>query len=126
MLKMGILALVAVLLAAQFKGSKNEYSIYISLAAGILIFIYGISRLEFIIETINEIQGYIRFHTEYVGTLVKMIGITYIAEFAASICKDSGYQAIASQIEIFGKLSILAISMPVILALLETIESLLV
>ena len=126
MLKIGIIAIVAVLLAIQFKGSRNEYSIYISLAAGIIIFIYGVSRLEFIIETINKIQGYIHFNTEYVGTLVKMIGITYIAEFAASICKDSGYQAIASQIEIFGKLSILAISMPVILALLETIESLLI
>lgn len=126
MLKIGIMALAAVLLASQFKGYKNEYSIYISLAAGILIFIYSISRLEFILDTINEIQKYIKFNTEYVGTLIKMIGITYIAEFAASICKDSGYQAIASQIEIFGKLSILAISMPVILALLETIESLLI
>lgn len=126
MLNIGIFAIVAVLLAVQLKGSRNEYSIYISLAAGILIFIYGISRLEFIIETINKIQGYIRFNTEYIGTLVKMIGITYISEFTSSICKDSGYQAIASQIEIFGKLSILAISMPVILALLETIESLLI
>ncbi len=126
MLKIGMLALVAVLLGVQFKGSRSEYSIYISLAAGILIFLYGISRLEFIIDTINRIQGYIHFNMEYTGTLIKMIGITYIAEFASSICKDSGYQAIASQIEIFGKLSILAISMPVILALLETIESLLI
>lgn len=126
MLKIGMLALVAVLLGVQFKGSRSEYSIYISLAAGILIFLYGISRLEFIIDTINRIQEYIHFNMEYTGTLIKMIGITYIAEFASSICKDSGYQAIASQIEIFGKLSILAISMPVILALLETIESLLI
>ena len=58
----------------------------------------------------------------YVGTLVKMLGITYVAEFSSSICKDAGYQTIAQQIEIFGKLAILVLSMPVLLALLDTIK----
>ena len=48
--------------------------------------------------------------------------ITYIAEFSSSICKDAGYQTIAVQIEIFCKLTILALGMPVLLALLETIQ----
>ena len=52
----------------------------------------------------------------------KMIGITYVAEFSASLCRDAGYQAVAGQIELFGKLSILVSSMPVLLALLETIS----
>ena len=51
-----------------------------------------------------------------------MIGITYIAEFSAGICKDAGYGALGTQIEIFGKLSILAVSMPILLALLETLK----
>ena len=51
-----------------------------------------------------------------------MIGITYIAEFASGICKDTGYQTIAVQIEIFSKLTILAMGVPVLLALLETIQ----
>ena len=54
--------------------------------------------------------------------MLKMIGITYIAEFSSSICKDAGYQTIAVQIEIFCKLTILALGMPVLLALLETIQ----
>ena len=54
--------------------------------------------------------------------LLKMIGITYVAEFSANLCKDAGYQAVAGQIEMFGKLSILVISMPVLLALLDTIS----
>ena len=49
-----------------------------------------------------------------------------ISEFSANLCKDAGYQAVAGQIEMFGKLSILAISMPVILVLLETIGEFLV
>lgn len=53
---------------------------------------------------------------------MKIIGITYIAEFASDICKDAGHAAIANQIQIFGKLSVLAVSMPIVLALLETIN----
>ena len=53
---------------------------------------------------------------------MKIIGITYIAEFSADICKDAGYGTLASQIGIFSKLSILAVSMPVLSALLQTIH----
>ena len=51
-----------------------------------------------------------------------MVGITYIAQFSSGFCIDAGYQAIAAQIEIFGKLAILVVGMPVLLALLETIQ----
>ena len=60
--------------------------------------------------------------TAYIGTLIKMLGITYVAEFSAGICKDAGYQTIALQIEIFGKLAVLVLSMPVLMALLNTIK----
>lgn len=50
-----------------------------------------------------------------------MIGIAYVGQFSAGICKDAGYSAIAGQIEIFSKLSILVLSMPVLMALMETI-----
>ena len=52
-----------------------------------------------------------------------MIGSTYVADFAAGICKDAGYGAISSQIEFFGKISVLATGTPVLLALFETIRS---
>ena len=53
--------------------------------------------------------------------LMKMIGITYVAQFASEICKDAGYGAVGTQIEMFGKVSILFVSMPIMMALLETI-----
>jgi len=56
---------------------------------------------------------------------MKMIGITYIAEFSSGICKDAGYGSLGNQIEIFGKLSILAVSMPILLALMEMIQGIL-
>ena len=53
-----------------------------------------------------------------------MVGITYVAEFSMNVCKDAGYAAIANQIEVFAKISILAVSLPVFVAFLETIGGL--
>ncbi len=122
MLQIGIVGVLGALLAVQFKGGKTEYGIYMSVAVSILLFTCIIDRLELFVNTVEQIGSYISFDTGYIATMLKMIGITYIGEFCSSICKDSGYQTIAVQIEIFSKLTILALGMPVLLALLQTIQ----
>lgn len=117
-----VIGLAAVLLAVQLKGVKGEYGTYLIISAGVLIFFYGISKLETILATMEKIQGYIKINNVYLNTLMKMVGITYIAEFTSGICKDAGYGSIGTQIEVFGKLSILAVSMPILLALMETLQ----
>ena len=122
MLKVGILGVAGVLLAIQFKSGKTEYGIYISIALSLAIF-YGVfGQLQYLAEMIREIENYIEIDHSYITTLLKMLGITYIADFSSAICKDAGYQAIASQIEIFGKLTVMVLSMPVLYALLNTIR----
>ena len=113
----------AVLLASLMKGVKAEYGFFLAAAAGMFIFFYGIQKLDSIIHVIGQIQEAIRLDNVYFATLMKMVGVTYIGEFASGICKDSGCSFLGSQIEIFGKLSILAVSAPVVLALLQTLES---
>ncbi|MDO5349072.1 MAG: stage III sporulation AC/AD family protein [Lachnospiraceae bacterium] len=114
--------IAAVLLASQLKGMKGEYGFFLSAAAGLFIFFYGIQKLESILKVVKEIQESIHLNNVYFVTLMKMVGITYIGEFASGICKDNGCSFLGSQIEIFGKLSILAVSAPVVLALLNTLE----
>lgn len=118
-----VTGIIAVIMAVSLKGLKVEYGAYVVMAAGLLIFFYGMGKLTSILDTMKEIQNYIKINNIYLSTLIKMIGITYIAEFAAGICKDAGYGAVGTQIEIFGKLSVLAVSMPILLALIETLQA---
>jgi stage III sporulation protein AD len=122
MVQIAAIGIVTVLVGLLFKKGKEEYSAYISIAACLIIILMGISKLEVILNAIEQLQGYIQMNKAYVGILIKIIGITYVTEIASSLCKDSGYSAIGEQIELVGKLSILAISMPIMLALLETIN----
>ncbi|MDE5802672.1 MAG: stage III sporulation AC/AD family protein, partial [Lachnospiraceae bacterium] len=59
----------------------------------------------------------------YLGTLLKIVGITYICEFSAGICKDAGFAAVAGQIEVLGKLAVMFAGLPVLFAVLEQIQS---
>ena len=117
-----VIGLISVLLAVELKAVKGEYGVYLVLGAGLVIFFYSLSKLEAVIETIRKVQSYIRLDRVYLEILMKMIGITYIAEFASGICRDAGYGSLGGQIEIFGKLSMLAVSMPILLALMETLK----
>ncbi len=121
-LQAAALAITAVVLATQLKALRPEYAVYLVLAVGIAIAGIGASRLDVIIGTVKEISGYIHVKSIYLGTLLRMVGITYIAEFASGICRDAGFSALGTQIETFGKLVILALSAPVLLALLETMQ----
>ena len=123
MIQIAAIGIVAILLAIIFKKTKEEYSLYISITACFVILFLGIGKLEVILDAIDQLQGYIQMNKAYVGILIKIIGITYVTEISSSLCKDSGYTAIGDQIELVGKLSILAISMPIMLALLETINN---
>jgi stage III sporulation protein AD len=123
MIKIALSGIIAIMLAIIFKKQKEEYSIYISIGACFLILAVGISKLEVILDAIEKLQGYIKLNKAYVGILIKIIGITYVTEISSSLCKDSGYQSIGDQIELVGKLTILAISMPILLAILDTINS---
>ena len=122
MLQVAIIGIVAIVLATQFKSTRTEFATYISVAACIIILFIGTSKLSSIIDGISKIQSFIKINPTYLSILLKIVGITYIAEFASALCKDAGYSAIASQIELVGKLTILAISMPILLALLDLIN----
>lgn len=120
-IQIGVIGVIGALLAIQFKNGRSEYSIYISVGISLLIFFYILSQLEVFARFIEQIGREMELHSAYIGTLLKMLGITYVAEFSAAICKDAGYQSIAGQIEIFAKLFILGLSVPVLLTLLEVI-----
>ena len=124
-LKISIFGISAVLLALILKSYRPEYSYYISIAVCICIFLLVATKLELIIGYAEKMQRMLRLDNAYMGMILKMIGVTYIADFASNICKDCGYQTIAGQIELFAKLSILVLGMPVILGFRETIGELL-
>lgn len=126
MLKAAFVGVAAVLLAILLKGMKSEYPVYISLAALVIIFGVGVGNIRLFTGFIEKIREYTGISEEYIKILLKITGIAYICDLAASICSDAGFTAIAGQIEFIGRISIMATGMPVVFALLDMLNTMLV
>ena len=121
-IKIGMLGIVGVLFALLFKGEKQEYTHYIGFCVAVLIFYYVVQSLFSLTGRLEILQEYLTGSENYLGTLLKIVGITYICEFSAGICKDAGFSSVAGQIEVLGKLSVMFAGLPILLAVIEQIQ----
>ena len=117
-----LLGICGVILCFFLKETRPEYTAFITMGIGIMILGLAVGKLEYLFGTLRQLKDSLPVEQEYLTTLIKMIGITYIGQFSAGICKDAGHQATAAQIELFCRLSVLVQSVPILLALLETIQ----
>lgn len=125
MVKVAVIGIIAVFLAMTVKKDKQEFAMLIILAASLLILGLALSKADDVIIVIRMTEEYLGSNSIYIGILLKMVGITYVAEFSSNLCKDAGFGAVGNQIEFFGKIMIMAVSMPVIKSLLQTISEML-
>ena len=123
LIKVAFLGIAGVLLAMQFKADKSEYAAYIGLAVSIIIFFFCIRQVEAVMVQLDRIRSYRDGAEAYLAILLKVVGITYICEFSSGICRDAGYQTVAGQIEVLGKLTVMFAGLPVLFAVIEQIQS---
>jgi len=115
------IGLVTAILALVVKNQKPELGIYISLTAGIFIFIFMIAKLQSVVEILNQLSSKMNIEDIYLSTILKIVGIAYIAEFGAQVCKDAGEGVIASKIEFAGKVLIMVMAVPIMVSLMDLI-----
>lgn len=122
MIKIAVIGITAAVLAAWVKTVKSEYALWIVLATGVFLTLTVLMKLETIVDELRFLQGYFVEYSSYIKLLVKIIGITYLSEFSSDLCKDAGANTLGTQVELFGKLSILVLCMPIMTSLLETVD----
>ena len=123
MIKVAVIGVIAVFLALPLNKDKQEYAMLVVLSACLIIIGLALSKLDGVFDVINSAKKYLGNNSLYIDILIKMVGITYVAEFGANLCRDAGFGSVANQIEFFGKLMILAVSMPILMTLIQTISS---
>lgn len=115
------IAFLAVIIILILKQYRPEFAMYVSILTGAIIVLMSIGKLEGIISLLNTIYTKTSANGQFLEILLKITGIAFLTEFAVSVCKDSGETAIASKVDLGGKIIIIAISVPIISSLLETV-----
>lgn len=110
--------MIVIIVVRQY---KPEFTIYISIIAGAIILAMSMDKISSIIDLLTSLANKTSIHMEFLQLLIKTTGIAILTEFAVSVCKDSGETAIANKVDFGGKIMIIAMSIPIISSLLETI-----
>ena len=117
--KVSIMGICGMMLGFILKETRPEFAALVTMMTGFLILGLAAGKVSYLFETMNRLRESFPIDSSYLTVLVKIIGITYIGQFSSAICKDAGYQMIGTQIDLFCKLSVMVLSMPVLLAILE-------
>ena len=114
----GLTATIIIIILKQY---KPEFTIYVSIIAGAIIICMVLDKLNGLVCILTNLANKTGTGSTFLKILLKITGIAILTEFAVSICKDSGETAIASKIDLGGKIIIISISIPIITTLLELI-----
>lgn len=114
----GLISLVIIIVVRQY---KPEFTLYVSLTAGAIILLLVMDKIGGIIDLLTTLSNKTVINNEFLVLLIKITGIAFLTEFAVSICKDSGESALASKVDIGGKVIIVSMSIPIISSLLTTV-----
>jgi stage III sporulation protein AD len=116
---------VGVLLALKLKGLNSPLTVYLSIALCLFLLFFIGNRLQFVLDFLENVISQIGLEAGYFEILIKIVGVSYLCEFTASVCREAGFLAVAGQVELGGKLTMMIMSMPILMAIVETITTVL-
>ncbi len=119
------LAIVGVILLIILRQTREELALLLSILLGVLIFTAAIPKISMIVNTLENIAAKADVGNLHLATLFKIVGVAYITEFGAQICRDAEEGAVAQKVELVGKVIIMSLSVPIVLVILNTVLQLL-
>ncbi|AYD40598.1 stage III sporulation protein AD [Clostridium fermenticellae] len=120
-IKIVTFAFIALFIVLLFKDRKDDMAVYISIAVGICIFLFMISKITAVLQFIEQLANKANIDFVYLTTVFKILGIAYLASFCSQICKDAGQENIGTKVEFAGKILILTLAIPILMAVLQSI-----
>ncbi|MEA4970467.1 MAG: SpoIIIAC/SpoIIIAD family protein [Candidatus Pelethousia sp.] len=123
--KLAGIALLAVSAAVVLRAYRPEMALQLSVAACLFLLAYALSDIAAIRAAVDGVAGRFGLGAEQLKLVFKVIGISYVVQFAAEACRDAGESAIASKVELAGRVLIVAAALPALMAVLSLLSGLL-
>lgn len=121
MIQIVAFGLIATVLAVVIRGQRPEMAMALSVAAGVVVFLMMLGRIGSVVEIIRDLSDRAGVSAIYLGTILKIVGIAYIAEFGSQICRDAGEGALAAKVEFAAKVLIMVLAVPILVAVLQAL-----
>lgn len=115
------LALIVTVMSVVLKQIRPEIALQLTILAGTSIFILVMSKIKVIVDLLQNLADQANISSYYLLIVLKIVGVAYLAEFGAQICRDAGEGALASKIELAAKVGVIVLAIPIIVAITESL-----
>lgn len=117
--------LIGAVLAVLLKRDKPEMQLLVVVATGAIILVLVLSAMTQVIASFADLVALSGLHSDLFAGVLKIVGVGYLVEYAASMCTDMGQSSIAGKVQLAGKITIFLMGLPIVKALVQTIAQLL-
>jgi len=115
------LALIVAVISVVLKQFRKEIALQLTILTGAVIFMLILGKIKIIIDLLQNLADQANISSYYLLIVLKIVGVAYLAEFGADICRDADEKALATKIEIAAKVGVLVLAIPIIVAILESL-----
>ena len=115
------LALIVAVIGVVLKQVRKEIALQLTILTGAIIFMLILGKIKIIIDLLQNLADQANISSYYLLIVLKIVGVAYLAEFGADICRDADEKALATKIEIAAKVGVLVLAIPIIVAILESL-----
>lgn len=115
------LALVVAVIGVVLKQVRREIALQLTIVTGAIIFMLILGKIKIIVDLLQNLADQANISSYYLMIVLKIVGVAYLAEFGADICRDADEKALATKIEIAAKVGVLVLAIPIIVAILESL-----
>ena len=115
------IGVIGTFLSMTVRTYKAELGVLTALTTAFLLLFYTVPALNDVINGIKDLSENALVDGLYVKAIVKIIGIAYITQFSSELAKDANESLLSKKLELVGKISIIALMMPVISGLISAI-----
>lgn len=123
--RMLLIAVVGSVTALLFRSEQRGFAIAVGAVTAVTLLILSVDAFTDVGKTMEKICSSYGVPTTLLSAVLKILGISYLTEFGASLSRDAGQTAIAANLELCGRIMVLSCTIPSSIALLETGASLL-
>ena len=117
-------AIISVILIVLLKEERKDIALVLMIVSGVIIMFFALSKITPIIDMLNSLINSSGISKDFLVIILKITGIAYIVEFGRNICVDAGQTAIATKLELAGKIIIVSLSLPLIASLVNVLTGL--
>lgn len=120
-IKVGAFSFAVLFILMFFRGKRDDIAVQVSIGAGIIIFLFMAGKIAAVLQFLQQLSNKANIDFIYLNTVFKILGIAYVSSFCSEICKDAGEGSLGAKVDFAGKIFILVLAIPILMAVLQSI-----